>query len=237
MGFNVGKRLKKLREYYKLTQIQVAERSGIDDKYYGRIERNESTPTVAVIEKICDGLDIPLVQFFMPSSKVLKGDSLGEYSVQRTQAINMNYEIDIHFNKDAIIENRSHCLWYCGYIASAFLDEYELKLSAEGNIRAQIYLEYEEVAAINDKDASDELMKYVKDDQELMTRLVREEYSEECLEEHNGNAIFMQESNWLTLTLINHVNGEIMDVFDLDIENIYDPFMNKRADFVNYIFG
>ena len=237
MGFDVGGRLKRLREYYKLTQIQIAEKAEIDDKYYGRIERNESAPTIAVIEKICKGLDIPLVQFFMPSSKVLGGDFSSEFFVQRTQATNMKHEIDVHFNRDALLKNCSLCLWYSGYIASAYLDEYELKLSAEGNIRAQIYVDYEEVATINDVDASYELMKYVKNDEELIARLVREEYSMEVLKEHNGNAIFVPESNWLTLTLINHITGELIDVFDLDTENIYDPFMSRGSDLVEYIFA
>ena len=112
MSFNVGNRLKRLRAYYNLTQIQVAERANIDDKYYGRIERNESVPTVTVIEKICDGLDIPLVQFFMPQSKVLSGDISSEFCVQKTQAQNMKYEIDIHYNRDILLKNCCHCLWY-----------------------------------------------------------------------------------------------------------------------------
>lgn len=236
MYFDVGGRLKRLREYYKLTQIQIAEKAEIDEKYYGRIERNESVPTVAVIEKICKGLDIPLVQFFMPASKTLVGDFSSEFNVQRTQATNMKYEIDVHFNRDAILKCCSLCLWYNGYIASAYLDEYELKLSAEGNIRANIYIDYEEVATINDVDASHELMKYVKNDEELISILIREEYSMEVLEEHNGNAIFVPESNWLTLSLINHITGEVVDAFDLDTENIYDPFMSRGADLVEYIF-
>lgn len=236
MNFDIGQRLKWLRKFYKLTQIQMAERADIDDKYYGRIERNESVPTVSVIEKICNGLDITLAQFFMPPSKVLAGDNFGEYHVQRTQAENMKYEIDIHFNRDALLKNCSHCLWYSGYIASAYLDEYELQLTVEGNIRAQIYINYVEVANINDRDASYELMKYVKNDQELKKIMVREEYSEETLKAHGGNIIFVPESNWISLSLINHLSGELIDVFDLDTEDIYEPFINSGADLVNYIF-
>ncbi len=236
MSFDVGQRLKRLREYYKLTQMQIAERAGIDDKYYGRIERNESTPTVSVIEKICEGLDIPLVQFFMPPSKVLSGDDSGEYHVQKIQAENLKYEIDIHFNRDALLKGCRHCLWYSGYIASAYFDEYELQLTAEGNVRAQIYINYVETANINDRDASYELMKYIKNDQELKAMMVREEYSEDVLRGHGGNIMFVPESNWLSLSLINHLSGELIDVFDLDTEDIYEPFISRGADLMDYIF-
>lgn len=216
--------------------MQMAERAGIDDKYYGRIERNESIPTIAVIEKVCKGLHISLVQFFMPQSKILKGDYSGEYLVQKAQADNMKYEIDIHFNRDALIKDCSHCLWYSGYIASAYLDEYELQLIAKGNIRAQIFMNYVEVANINDKDAFNELIKYVKNDQELKKIMVREEFNVEILKEYKGNIIFVPESNWLSLALINHLSGELIDVFDLDTENIYDPFLSSGEDLVDYIF-
>lgn len=236
MHFDVGKRLKQLRAYYGMTQNQIAEKARIDYKYYGRIERNESAPTVKVIEKICKGLDIPLSQFFMPDSKVLGGDFFSEFNVQKSQAINMDREIDVHFNKDVLLKDCCLCLWYSGYIASAYLDEYELRLSAEGNIRAQIFVDYEEVASINDDDASRELLKYIKSDKELIACMIREEYSEEVLCEHNGNAIFVPESNWLTFSLINHITGEIIDYFDLDTENIYDPFISGAAELVKYIF-
>ncbi len=237
MSFNIGQRLKRLRAYYGLTQMQMAERASIDDKYYGRLERNESVPTVSAIERICKGLDISLVQFFMPSSKVLKNDISGEFHVQKTQAENMKYEIDVHFNRDALMQDCCHCLWYSGYIASAYLDEYELKLMVEGNIRAQIYIDYVEVANINDRDASHELMKYVKNDRELKKIMVREEYSEKTIKAYRGNVIFVPESNWLSLSLINHLSGDVIDVFDLDTENIYEPFTSRGAELADYIFA
>ena len=166
----------------------------------------------------------------------MSNDSFGEYHVQKTQAENMKYEIDIHFNRDALLKDCSHCLWYSGYIASAYLDEYELELTVEGNIRAQIYIDFVEVANINDRDAAYELMKYVKNDQELREMMVREEYSEEILKDHLGNIIFVPESNWLSLSLINHLSGELIDVFDLDTENIYEAFISRGVDLLDYFF-
>ncbi len=236
MEFDVGNRLKRLREYYALTQLQMADKADIDYKYYGRIERNESIPTVAVIEKICQGLDISLVQFFMPGSKTLKYDAYGEFHVQRIQAHNIEKEIDIHFNRDAVIKDCCSCIWYNGYLASAYLDEYELKLSVEGNVRANIYVEYSEVATINDEEAGSELLKYARNDNELQALMVREEYNEDTLRHYKGTVIFVPESNWITLSLINHSTGEIIDVFELDTDNIFEPFMGNGINLEDYIF-
>lgn len=237
VGFDVGDRLKRLRQYYKLTQFQMADKASIDYKYYGRLERNESVPTIATVEKICSGLDISLAQFFMPTSKTLKADVNGEFHVQKIQAKNMIDEIDIHFYRDAIIKDCNNCLWYSGYLASAYLDEFELKLSVEGNVRAQIYVNYEEVASINDESAGSDLLKYIKNDAELTSMLVREEFSDEILSEHNGTVVFVPESNWLTLTLIDHRTEEIIDVFELDTDNIFEPFMSNDTNLADYIFS
>ena len=57
---NIGKRLKAYREYHQLTQEDLATKAGVNEKYYGRIERNESCPTVDKLEKICTALGIEL---------------------------------------------------------------------------------------------------------------------------------------------------------------------------------
>ena len=236
VDFDVGSRLKRLREYFRLTQLQMADRANIDYKYYGRLERNESTPTIAVIEKICKGLDISLIQFFMPSSKTLKNDLNGEFNVQKIQAFNIGKEIDIHFNRDALLAGCSNCIWYNGYLASAYLDEYELKLSVEGNVRANVYIDYSEVASINNEEAGCELLKYVNNDEELRKLLIREEYTEETLQEYRGTVIFVPESNWITLSLINHRTRELVYDFELDTDNIFEPFLGKGVDIEEYFF-
>lgn len=237
LNFDIGDRLKRLRQYFELTQLQMADKASIDYKYYGRLERNESVPTIATIEKICSGLDISLAQFFMPKSRILKADANGEFHVQKVQALNMADEIDVHYNRDAIIKDCSNCLWYNGYLASAYLDEYELKLSVEGNVRAQIYIDYKEVATINDESAGSELLRYINNDIELNSLLVREEYSEKILDEYNGNVVFVPESNWLTLSLIDHKTEDVIDVFELDTDNIFEPFMSKNTNLADYIFS
>lgn len=47
-----------------MTQCDVAEQSGINEKYYGRLERDESVPTIDKVEQICNVFHIELSQFF-----------------------------------------------------------------------------------------------------------------------------------------------------------------------------
>lgn len=45
-----------------MTQSQVAERANINEKYYGELERDESSPTVNCLEKICLALGVKMQQ-------------------------------------------------------------------------------------------------------------------------------------------------------------------------------
>ncbi len=53
-----GKVITKLRKEKGLTQEKIAELANINEKYYGKIERGESSPTLIYIIKICDALEI-----------------------------------------------------------------------------------------------------------------------------------------------------------------------------------
>lgn len=233
--FDYANRLKELRTIFGFTQRQLAEKSAIDEKHYGRLERQENVPTIDTIEKICKGMGIPIVMFYMPSLRTLKNDNFNEFEVQKIKALNFAHEIDIHFNCDVLKKGCNLCVWYSGFIATASLDEYELKLSADGNIRANIYVDHQEAASINCEDASSILSEYYKDDDELKSCLEREDFSQRLLDLHSGNVIFMPESNWLTLTLTNNSTGEVLDVFNLDTDNIYEPFSNKEGDLIDFL--
>lgn len=54
--------LKELRLSQGLTQEQLAERASINEKYYSRVERGESFPTLKIIFKLCDALEIKVSQ-------------------------------------------------------------------------------------------------------------------------------------------------------------------------------
>lgn len=61
----IGHNLRYYRTLYNLTQSEVAELSGINEKYLGRIERDESVPTIDKIEQLCLAFDIRLSDMLM----------------------------------------------------------------------------------------------------------------------------------------------------------------------------
>lgn len=63
-NFNIGERIRELRTKQGISQEQLALRSEITTAYLGLLERNLKNPTVKVIGKICDSLDISLADFF-----------------------------------------------------------------------------------------------------------------------------------------------------------------------------
>lgn len=61
-----GQRLKSLRKYHKVTQIELSDRLDIDDGSLRRIESGRTNPTLQTISKIAQGLGTPLWVFFLP---------------------------------------------------------------------------------------------------------------------------------------------------------------------------
>lgn len=58
----VGGALKYYRRIGNKTQVQVAEQANINEKYYGELERDESSPTIDRLEKISYALGVELQQ-------------------------------------------------------------------------------------------------------------------------------------------------------------------------------
>ena len=61
----IGRALKYYRALHHLTQSDVAALSGINEKYLGRIERNESVPTIDKLEQLCLAFDIRTCDLLM----------------------------------------------------------------------------------------------------------------------------------------------------------------------------
>ena len=59
-----GKRLKEIRQQNNMTQFQLAELSGIDEKHLSYIERGGSFPKSDLIEKFAKILNIDVCDFF-----------------------------------------------------------------------------------------------------------------------------------------------------------------------------
>ena len=64
-----GNALRDARTAAGLTQENLADRSGLDRSYIGGVERGERNPTLRVIEKIAEGLDVTLGELFSYSAK------------------------------------------------------------------------------------------------------------------------------------------------------------------------
>ena len=64
----IGKRLREMRQSKGLTQNALAEKTGVDYTYIGKIERAEQLPSLGVLIKISDALSFPLERFLMDES-------------------------------------------------------------------------------------------------------------------------------------------------------------------------
>lgn len=57
---NFGNELRKVRKNLGLSQEELADRCGLHRTYIGGIERGERNPTLTILKRISDALDIPL---------------------------------------------------------------------------------------------------------------------------------------------------------------------------------
>jgi len=64
LGSIVARNLRRTRQERGLTQEELAHRTGVNRNYVGMIEREENSPTVEMLERLCKALDIdPIVLF------------------------------------------------------------------------------------------------------------------------------------------------------------------------------
>lgn len=231
---DINERLKYYRKLNNLSQEELAEKANINEKYYGRIEREESIPTINVLRKICKALNISLIEFFLPV-EFPKSNLFKNQRQIRILCDSWEEGIGIHFNNDIIVKDCEKTIWYCGYIGSILLDEYEMKFFAVGNIKGKLYMDYKLILEVNGESVSDELRKYFANDKELEKICVYSDFDESTLKEMNGDAFFICESNWLTAQLIDNNTVEIIDEIILDYDNIFECF-NSRELFFKTLF-
>lgn len=63
--FNVGQRLRSIREMHGLSQRELAKRAGVSNAIISLIEQNRSSPSVGSLKKVLDGLPMSLADFFI----------------------------------------------------------------------------------------------------------------------------------------------------------------------------
>ncbi|WP_163574602.1 cupin domain-containing protein [Halomonas faecis] len=63
-GFNVGSRLRELRQARRLSQRELAKRAGVTNSTISLIEQNSVSPSVSSLKKILDALPVSISTFF-----------------------------------------------------------------------------------------------------------------------------------------------------------------------------
>lgn len=63
-NYSLGQTLKSIRKQREMSQEQVALDAEITTTYYGLVERDEKSPTVRMLEKICRALNYPISELF-----------------------------------------------------------------------------------------------------------------------------------------------------------------------------
>lgn len=63
---NLGQIIREKREALGLTQIEVAEKAGLDRNYIGVVERGERNPSYLSLIKIAKGLNMTVDQLIKP---------------------------------------------------------------------------------------------------------------------------------------------------------------------------
>lgn len=76
----LGKALKECRARQRLTQEQLAERSGLSYKFIGEIERGRGNPTIATLTRLADALGINIATLFAESDHHRLSD---EYQISK----------------------------------------------------------------------------------------------------------------------------------------------------------
>ena len=231
---DIAARIKKYRQYLGLTQEQLASKAEINEKYYGRIERGESCPTIDYVVKLCDAMEMDIIELFLYEPDENGKEFRLNPRVAQTIVKGLRKNVDVHFNRDVIDNHCESVIWYHGFIGSMSFDEFELMLYAEGNIKGSLYLNYKVMLELNSNDVSNELKKYIQDDRQLRHLIEYMPYDEDILKEKNGNVFFAEETNWLTARLVNHNTREIInDDIILDADNIIEALSDTKMLFDN----
>lgn len=62
----LGKIIREKRESQNITQVELASRAGVDRNYIGMVERGERNPSYLSLQKIAQGLGIPVNELIKP---------------------------------------------------------------------------------------------------------------------------------------------------------------------------
>ena len=83
MSVDIGGRLRFVRNHHKLSQRELAKRSGVTNSTISLIEFNQMNPSVGALKRILDGIPMGLAEFFAieperPRKAFYRADELTE---------------------------------------------------------------------------------------------------------------------------------------------------------------
>jgi transcriptional regulator with XRE-family HTH domain len=81
---DIAKRVKTVRESKGISVYKLAQLSGISSTYLYEIELGKKQPTVEIISRICNALDISLETFFAENKEEIKIPLVGHKLVKKS---------------------------------------------------------------------------------------------------------------------------------------------------------
>ena len=91
----IGQKLKEYRKKASLSQEQIAEKTGLAEKHYGRLERGACMPTLETFFNLIGALNIPLSEFGVDSKDI--GNKSRDELIREIYLSNTK-EIDAYLN-------------------------------------------------------------------------------------------------------------------------------------------
>lgn len=82
---DVADRLKTWREAFGISQYRLSKDSGVAASAINKIESNNMKPTVELMEKLCNAMNISLAKFF--SDEPFDGDRISRLTPEQRKAL------------------------------------------------------------------------------------------------------------------------------------------------------
>jgi len=99
---NIAENLKRIRKAKNMSLDMLAEKTGVSKSMLGQIERGESNPTLTTIEKIVEGMKVPLEDLVYKKTEsivIIDNDKLPLYKAQEgAYQVRVIFPYDRHRN-------------------------------------------------------------------------------------------------------------------------------------------
>ena len=101
MSIDVGERLRFVRARNKISQRELAKRSGVTNSTISLIESNQMNPSVGALKRILDGIPMGMAEFFAlepdrPRKAFYRSDELSEIGKGSTFVLRLPATSGIH---------------------------------------------------------------------------------------------------------------------------------------------